>query len=127
MGDTLAKWYEGKPTYDQTPDPSPSLQAALALSTQVKETIFDCGLEAKRDADAGKNSPAVEKMVEANILLAGIIGGIGGTKFRVALAHGLLYGLTVLPKSTITSMGRWCPMGSWSSLAWEKMKRSWEG
>ena len=37
-------------------------------------------------------------MVEANILMAGIIGGIGGTTFRVALAHGLLYGLTVLPQ-----------------------------
>ncbi len=98
MGDTLAKWYEGKPTYDRTPDPSPSLQAALALSTQVKETIFDCGLEAKQDADAGKNSPAVEKMVEANILMAGIIGGIGGATFRVALAHGLLYGMTALPQ-----------------------------
>jgi glycerol dehydrogenase len=98
MGDTLAKWYEGKPTYDQTPDPSPSLQAALAISTQVKETIFDYGLEAKQDVDAGKNSPAVEKMVEANILMAGIIGGIGGAKFRVALAHGLLYGMTVVPQ-----------------------------
>jgi glycerol dehydrogenase len=98
MGDTLATWYEGKPTYDRTPDPSPSLQAALAISTQVKETIFDCGLEAKQDVDAGKNSPAVEKMVEANILMAGIIGGIGGSKFRVALAHGLLYGMTVLPQ-----------------------------
>ena len=98
MGDTLAKWYEGKPTYDQTPDPSPSLQGALSLATQVKETIFDCGLEAKQDVDAGKNSSAVEKMVEANILMAGIIGGIGGTKFRVALGHALLYGMTVLPR-----------------------------
>ena len=41
MGDTLAKWYEGKPTYDQTPDPAPSLQAALALSIQAKESIFE--------------------------------------------------------------------------------------
>jgi uncharacterized oxidoreductase len=98
MGDTLAKWYEGKPTYDQAPDPSPSLQAALALSTQVKETIFSYGLEAKRDADAGKNSAAVDKMIEAAILMAGVIGGIGGKTFRVALAHGLLYGMTVLPQ-----------------------------
>ena len=98
MGDTLAKWYEGKPTYDQTPDPQPSLQAALALSTQVKEAIFDCGRAAKQDVDAGQNSPAVEKMIEANILIAGIIGGIGGRTFRVALAHALLYGLTVLPQ-----------------------------
>jgi len=98
MGDTVAKWYEGKPTYDQTPDPSPSLQAALALSTQVNETIFECGLKAKQDVDTGKNSPAVEKMVEASILMAGVIGGIGGRTFRVALAHALLYGLTVLPQ-----------------------------
>jgi glycerol dehydrogenase len=98
MGDTLAKWYEGKPTYDQTPDPAPSLQAALALSIQAKETIFECGRAAKQDVDAGRNSPAVEKMIEANILMAGIIGGIGGRTFRVALAHALLYGLTILPQ-----------------------------
>jgi glycerol dehydrogenase len=98
MGDTLAKWYEGKPTFDRTPDPPPSLEAALALSTQIKEAIFQFGLNAKRDADAGWNSPPVEKMIEANILMAGIIGGIGGQTFRVALAHALLYGMTVLPQ-----------------------------
>jgi glycerol dehydrogenase len=98
MGDSLAKWYEGKPTFDQTPDPSPSLEAALALSTQIKEAIFQVGLDAKRDVDAGRNSPAVEKMIEANILMAGIIGGIGEKTFRVALAHAWLYGMTVLPQ-----------------------------
>jgi len=98
MGDTLAKWYEGKPTYDQTPDPPPSLQAALALSTQAKETIFAYGLTAKQEVDAGKYSAAAEKMIEANILMAGVIGGIGGRTFRVALAHALLYGLTILPQ-----------------------------
>jgi glycerol dehydrogenase len=98
MGDTLAKWYEGKPTYDRTPDPPPSLEAALALSAQVKETIFKNGLDAQQDADGGKNSAAVEKVIEANILMAGLIGGIGGKTFRVALAHGLLYGMTVLPQ-----------------------------
>jgi len=48
--------------------------------------------------DAGKNSSAAEKMIEANILMAGVIGGIGGRTFRVALAHALLYGLTILPQ-----------------------------
>ena len=40
----------------------------------------------------------MEKMIEANILMAGVIGGIGGRTFRVALAHALLYGLTILPQ-----------------------------
>jgi glycerol dehydrogenase len=97
MGDTLAKWYEGKPTFDRAPDPWPSLQAALTLSTQVKESIFEYGLEAKQHVDAGKNSPSVEKMIEANILMAGVISGIGGRTFRVALAHALLYGMTLMP------------------------------
>ena len=97
MGDALAKFYEGKPTFDKNPQPSPALEAAFMLSTQIKETIMNCGLEAKCDVDAGKNSFAVEKIVEANILLTGIISCVGGATFRIALAHGLLYGMTVLP------------------------------
>jgi glycerol dehydrogenase len=96
MGDALAKFYEGKPTFDKTPQPSPALEAAFTLSTQVKETIMKCGLEAKCDVDAGKNTFAVEKIVEANILLTGIISCVGGATFRIALAHGFLYGMTVL-------------------------------
>jgi glycerol dehydrogenase len=98
MGDGLAKWYEGKPCYDQMKEQDSATQSAMTLSTQVKETILSLGLEAKRDVEAKKNSPAVERIVEANILLTGIIGGLGGSKFRVAIAHALLYGLTVLPQ-----------------------------
>ncbi|MFO7709121.1 MAG: iron-containing alcohol dehydrogenase family protein [Desulfobacterales bacterium] len=97
MGDALAKFYEGKPTFDRTPQPLPALEAALRLSAQVKETIMDCGLEAKRDVDAGKATFVVEKIVEANIFLTGVISCVGGATFRVALAHGLLYGLTIMP------------------------------
>jgi len=107
----------GQTDYDRTPDPPPSLEAALALSTQVKETIFKNGLDAQQDAAGGKNSPALEKVIEANILMAGVIGGIGGNSFRVALAHGLLYGMTVLPQIRRLLHGRWCPTASWSSPA----------
>lgn len=97
MGDALAKFYEGKPTFDKLAHPAPALEAAMRLSTQVKETILQCGVEAKCDVDAGKNTLIVEKIVEANLFLTGIISCIGGATFRVALAHGLLYGMTVMP------------------------------
>jgi len=98
MGDALAKWFEGKPTYDRVADPGPALQAAMRLSTQVREILFDCGRQAMRDAAAGACTPAVERAIEANLLMTGLISGLGGNSFRVALAHGLLYGMTVHPR-----------------------------
>jgi glycerol dehydrogenase len=98
MGDALAKWYEGKPTYERNPDPNPALQGAMLLSTRLKETLFAFGLQAMRDAAAGACTPAVERVIETNLLMTGLISGIGGDAFRVALAHGLLYGMTVHPR-----------------------------
>ena len=88
MGDALAKWYEGKPTYERTADPNPALQGAMLLSTHLKETLFGCGLQAMRDAAAGACTPAVERVIKTNLLMTGLISGIGGDAFRVALAHG---------------------------------------
>ena len=51
-----------------------------------------------RDAAAGACTPTVERVIEANLLMTGIISGVGGDAFRVALAHGLLYGMTVHPR-----------------------------
>jgi glycerol dehydrogenase len=98
MGDALAKWYEGKPTYERIAAPGPALEAAMLLSTRVKETLFGCGPQAMRDAAAGACTPTVERVIEANLLMTGIISGVGGDSFRVALAHGLLYGMTVHPR-----------------------------
>jgi glycerol dehydrogenase len=98
IGDALAKWYEGKPGYDRVKENDSATRAALTLSTQVKEAIFSMGLKASQDVRFQRNSPEVEKIVENNILLTAIIGGLGGSKFRIAVAHALLYGLTVLPK-----------------------------
>jgi glycerol dehydrogenase len=95
MGDALAKWYEGKPIFDRAKDPDSAIQSAMNLSTQIKETIFAFGLEAKRDADAKRNSKAVEVIIEANILLTAVVSGLGGAGFRAAVAHALLYGLSI--------------------------------
>jgi glycerol dehydrogenase len=98
MGDALAKWYEGKPGYDRMKDKDSATQSAMTLSTQVKETILELGIRARGDVEARENSPAVETIVENNILLTAIIGGLGGSKFRIAIPHALLYGMTVLPQ-----------------------------
>jgi len=98
MGDALAKWYEGKPVFDQLRDPNPATHAALNLSRQLRETILEYGTQAHRDVCAQRNSKAVETVIETNLLITGVISSIGGSTFRIAVPHALLYGLTVLPQ-----------------------------
>lgn len=92
----------------------------MTLSTQVKETVFSLGLEAKGDVEAQRNSSAVERIVEADILLTAIIGGLGGSKFRIAVAHALLYGLTVLPQIHQNLHGEMVAYGTIVQLCLEK-------
>jgi hypothetical protein len=51
MADSLSKWYEGKHAYDQIEHPDLATQAAMILSTRLKETIFEFGLEAMADVE----------------------------------------------------------------------------
>jgi len=120
IGDALAKWYEGKPGFDRMKEQDSATLAAMNLSTQVKETTFSLGLLAKQDVEAKKNSPAVERIIESNILLTAVIGGMGGSKFRIAVAHALLYGLTILPPVHQNLHGEMVAYGTVVQLCLEK-------
>jgi glycerol dehydrogenase len=123
IGDALAKWYEGKPGYDQAKENDSATQAAMSLSTQVKEAIFRMGLKASQDVQSKRNSLEVEKIVENNILLTAIIGGLGGSKFRIAVAHALLYGLTVFPQVHQNLHGEMVSFGVVVQLCLEKNEK----
>jgi glycerol dehydrogenase len=120
MGDALAKWYEGKPIFDWMTDPDQATAAAMTLSTQAREIIFKLGLEAKNHVDAKRNSPTVERIIETNLLSTGVIGGLGGSKFRIAVAHALLYGLTVMPQTHHHLHGEMVSWGILVQLCLEK-------
>ena len=126
MGDSLAKWYETKPIYDHMKEKDSTTKAAMNLSTQIKETIFEMGMEAKRDVEEGRNSPAVERVLEANILMTGVISGLGGAKFRTAVSHGLLYGMTVLPAIHEDLHGEVVAFGMLVQLCLEKKEKDFE-
>jgi glycerol dehydrogenase len=123
IGDALAKWYEGKPCYDQLKERDSGVESAMSLSIQAKETLLRLGLKAKEDVESKRNSSAVETVVENNILLAAIIGGLGGSKFRVAVPHALLYGLTVLPQVHQNLHGEMVAFGILVQLCLEKNEK----
>ncbi len=120
MGDALAKWYEGKPIFDRMAEPDQATASAMTLSIQAREIVLKNGLQAKKDVDAKMNSPIVERIIETNLLSAGVIGGLGGSKFRIAVAHALLYGLTVMPQAHLHLHGEWVSWGILVQLCLEK-------
>jgi glycerol dehydrogenase len=86
MGDALSTWVEteaaGKTHAVNLAGGRPTM-AAIALARLCFETLMDYGLEAKRDLEHQALTPAVEKVIEANVLLSGLGFESGG----LATAH----------------------------------------
>jgi glycerol dehydrogenase len=97
MGDALATfWESGTCARSGRPNPltgggSPTL-AAKALARLCYETLLESGLQARLAVEKNVVTPAVEAVVEANILLSGLSSENGGH----AGAHSVHNGLTTL-------------------------------
>ena len=57
----------------------------------------DILLQKSAQAIADDNSPEWQEVVDASVLLAGVIGGLGGANCRTVAAHAVHNGLTHLP------------------------------
>jgi len=96
MGDALACAFE-KPAYAVTQKAKKSVdlatQAALDVNMRCFSTLMAQGLQAKKDAEMGKLTEAVEAVIEAIKLQSGFGFGGGGC----AAAHAVHNGLTIVP------------------------------
>lgn len=96
IGDTLAKWYETSASVRlETADAS--TRAAHAMAAHLRDTLFDRGAEAIEELRSGRPGTAFQLVVDANVALAGTVGGLGGERCRSVAAHGLCNALTALP------------------------------
>lgn len=95
MGDALAAAFE-KPAYAKTQrDKRASelaTEAALEVNLKCFETLMKHGAQAKRDAESGRITEAVEAVVEAIKLQSGFGFGGGGC----AAAHAIHNGITAM-------------------------------
>ena len=104
MGDALATWPEASAAYSKRAISCAGGTQTLAAMTMAKlcfETIMEYGIEAKAAVEKQVVTPAVEKVIEANILLSGVGWESGGLATAHAIAnslpmihetHGLLHG-----------------------------------
>ncbi|MEH2027496.1 iron-containing alcohol dehydrogenase family protein [Nostoc sp.] len=88
IGDAIAKWYEASVS-------SGHLQDTLIIAAVQQARVL-------RDILLQKSAPALEEpgsevwreVVDATVLLAGVVGGLGGAQCRTVAAHAVHNGLT---------------------------------
>jgi glycerol dehydrogenase len=93
IGDAIAKWYEASVSSGH------SEQTLLISAVQQARVLRDILLQKSQAALQHPGSAVWREVVDATVLMAGVIGGIGGAQCRTVAAHAVHNGLTHLPQS----------------------------
>ncbi|HWQ25324.1 MAG TPA: glycerol dehydrogenase [Chlorobaculum sp.] len=115
MGDALATWFEAKSCNDTRSENECGGIASLAglnLARLCYDTLLGYGPAAKVAAGQHVVTPALERIVEANILLSGIGFESGG----LASAHAIHNGLTALTETHAFYHGEKVAFGTLAGL-----------
>ncbi|NJM66624.1 MAG: iron-containing alcohol dehydrogenase family protein [Acaryochloris sp. RU_4_1] len=91
IGDALAKWYEASISSGQSQD---TLTIAAVQQARVLRDIL---FQKSAAALAEPGSEVWQQVVDATVLMAGVVGGLGGAQCRTVAAHAVHNGLTQLP------------------------------
>lgn len=91
IGDAIAKWYEASVSSGQ------SEQTLIIAAVQQARVLRDILFQKSAAALKEPGSAVWQEVVDATVLLAGVIGGLGGAQCRTVAAHAVHNGLTHLP------------------------------
>jgi glycerol dehydrogenase len=115
IGDALAKWYEASVSSGSSP--FTLIIAAVQQARVLRDILFQKSAEALKEP----GSEAWREVVDASVLLAGVIGGLGGAQCRTVAAHAVHNGLTQLPAAHDALHGEKVAYGILVQLRLEEM------
>ena len=115
IGDALAKWYEASISSGQ------SSQSLIIAAVQQARVLRDLLLQRSSLALEQPGSEIWQEVVDATVLLAGVIGGLGGAQCRTVAAHAIHHGLTHLPQAHGTLHGEKVAYGILVQLRLEEL------
>lgn len=115
IGDALAKWYEASIS---SGDADQTLTIAAVQQARVLRDIL---LQKSATALAEPGGAVWQEVVEATVLLAGVIGGLGGAQCRTVAAHAVHNGLTHVAMSYRSLHGEKVAYGILVQLRLEEM------
>jgi glycerol dehydrogenase-like iron-containing ADH family enzyme len=93
IGDALAKWYEASVSSGH------SQQTLVIAAVQQARVLRDILLQKSEMAIAQPGSAEWQEVVDATVLMAGVMGGLGGAQCRTVAAHAVHNGLTHLSQT----------------------------
>ncbi len=115
IGDAIAKWYEASVS---SGDSTSTLTIAAVQQARVlRDILFQKSVVALEN----NRSDDWREVVDATVLLAGVIGGIGGANCRTVAAHAVHNGLTHIPSAHNALHGEKVAYGILVQLRLEEM------
>jgi glycerol dehydrogenase len=115
IGDALAKWYEASVSSGS------SQQTLVIAAVQQARVLRDLLFQKTPAALAAPGGDEWREVVDACVLLAGVMGGLGGAQCRTVAAHAIHNGLTHLPESHGILHGEKVAYGILAQLRLEEM------
>ncbi len=115
IGDGLAKWYEASVSSGA------SEQTLIISAVQQARVLRDILFQKTPAALRNWGGPDWREVVDATVLLAGVIGGMGGAQCRTVAAHAVHNGLTQLAAGHGTLHGEKVAYGILVQLRLEEM------
>jgi glycerol dehydrogenase-like iron-containing ADH family enzyme len=97
IGDTLVKWYEAVPLTEGKFKNAKTL-AGLKMAELVRDLLFEYSEQAIQECEKQETGQALRQVIDTNILLAGLVGGLGGETCKASGAHAIHYGMTLIPE-----------------------------
>jgi glycerol dehydrogenase len=98
IADTLAKWIEAPISAKGKSHNTPTV-AGLQMAKLCYDTLMEYSEQAVEDAKNHLPSEALQHVIDSNILISGMVAGLGEDNCRSAAAHAIHNGLTVIPET----------------------------
>ncbi|WP_017304514.1 iron-containing alcohol dehydrogenase family protein [Spirulina subsalsa] len=115
IGDAIAKWYEASVSSGDSPE------TLIIAAVQQARVLRDILLQKSSLALQNPGGEDWCAVVDATVLLAGVIGGLGGANCRTVAAHAVHNGLTHIPAAHHALHGEKVAYGILVQLRLEEM------
>lgn len=116
IGDAIAKWYEASVSSGH------SSQTLIIGAVQQARVLRDILFQKSAAALENPGGEDWREVVDASVLMAGVIGGMGGAQCRTVAAHAVHNGLTQIPASHNMLHGEKVAYGILVQLRLEEME-----
>lgn len=106
IGDTLAKWYEAEGiTEHLTEQFSAMVEIGLRTAKLTQEILLSDTEEALASMDRKEVTPEFKRVADAVVAVAGTVGGFAGEYGRMAGAHAVHNGMSLVKETHATEHG----------------------